>query len=425
MLNVKQSFLQRQISQLKVGGWPVFVRKVRSLARWLLFWIGIIAAAPIVLLIVVIRPVVLLRFGTMGYDRIGHLAGETEAYLCVRDREKSRRRTVVDVIGCPEPVCNRQLKVMVARTLPVTPGASLWSFLDRACELWTRSDVHHVKGIGVGACYIFFMGTEPHLSFTDEEHRRGQALLQELGIPSDASWVCIHNRDNAYLNKALRGYNWAYHDHRDFSVQTMVAAAEELSSRGYYVVRVGSIVKEALISPDPKIIDYANSPLRSDFMDIYLLAHGAFFLGNDSGLWCIPLIFRKPLLMVNFTELSNFFEKDYEPWVIILKHHWHTEKQRFLSLRELFETGVATSNGSSTFEKAGVELICNTPQEICDLAIELDERLKGQWQSQPGDEELQQRFWDIFRKHAPSDRQISRHVLIGASFLRNNIDLLD
>jgi len=418
MLNVRQSLLQRQIGELKTGGWPVFVRKVRSLARRLVFPIGIMAA-PIVLMIVAIRPLVLLRFGTMLHSRIGHFAACTEAYVCVRDREKLSRKSVVDVIGCFEPVCNKQLKVMWARTLRITPGAWLWSILDHACRFWTRSNVHHVKLYNRGSDYRSFMGTEPHLNFTDDEHSRGQVLLQEMGIPSGASWVCIHNRDSAYLDNA------SYHDYRDFSVQTMVSAAEELSRRGYYVVRVGSIVEEALTSPDPKIIDYANNPLRSEFLDIYLLAHGTFFLGNDSGLWCVPLIFRKPLAMVNFSLLSNFFEKDYKPWFIIIKRAWHKRKERFLSLRELFGSGLVGAYATHMYEEAGVELICNTPEEIRDLAVEVDERLKGIWQPQPGDEELQQRFWEIFRKHAPSDRRISHHVRIGASFLRNNSDLLD
>lgn len=427
MLSVnQQSLLRRQIGQLKAGGWPVFARKVRSfgklLSRSLLSLIGVIGLAPLVLLIVAIRPFVRLRFGTMMSQRMGHFAADTEAYLCARDRENPSRRTI-DVIGCPEPVCNRQLRMMWARNLRITPGAWLWNILDRACRFWTRSDAHHVKLYDRGSDYRFFLATEPHLIFTDEEHCRGQALLRELGIPSGASWVCIHNRDSAYLDKVLGG-RWAYHDYRDFSVQTMVSAAEELSKRGYYVVRVGSIVEEALASPDPKIIDYANCPLRSDFMDIYLLAHGAFFLGNDSGIWCIPLIFRKPLLMVNFTMLSNFFEKDYAPWFIILKRSWHREKQRFLSLRELFETGLAVADQSHLFEEAGVELICNTPEEIRDLAIEVDERLKGQWQPQPGDEELQQRFWATFRQYTPPDRHGDIHARIGSEFLRQNRDWL-
>ncbi|MBU1858300.1 MAG: TIGR04372 family glycosyltransferase [Verrucomicrobia bacterium] len=428
MLRVnQQSFLQRQIDQLKAGGWPVFARKVQLfsqlLPRRLLSLIGIIGAAPLVLFIVAIRPFVRLRFGTIVSQRIGHFAADTEAYLCAHDHENPRRRTI-DVIGCPEPACNRQLQMMWARTLCLTPRAWLWNILDRACRFWTRGEVHHVKLYDRGSDYRLFLATKSHLGFTAEEHCRGQALLRKLGIPSGASWVCIHNRDGAYLDKALGG-RWAYHDYRDFSVQTMVSAAEELSKRGYYVVRVGSIVEEALTSPDPKIIDYANSPLRSEFMDIYLLAHGAFFLGNDSGIWCIPLIFRKPLLMVNFTLLSNFFEKDYEPWFIILKRSWHREKQRFLSLRELFETGLACACTSQEYEAAGVELICNTPEEICDLAIEVDERLKGQWQSQPGDEDLQQRFWATFRQYIPSDRNCDIHARIGTVFLRQHRDWLE
>jgi len=423
----QSSFVQHQVDQLKEGGWRVFIRKVNSFGKLvmmsLLSLIGIVSLAPVVLLIVTIRPFVLLRFGKMMSQRIGHFAADTESYLCARDRENPSRRTI-DIIGCPEPVCNRQLQIMWARTLRITQGIWLWNILDRACRFWTHSDVHHVKLYDRGSDYIFFFATEPHLSFTDEEHRWGQALLRKLGIPPGASWICIHNRDRAYMDKVLGG-RWIYHDYRDFSVQTMVSAALELSKRGYYVVRVGSVVEEALVSLDSKIIDYSNSPLRSDFMDIYLLAHGDFFLGNDSGIWCVPLIFRKPLIMVNFVLLSNFFEKDYKPWLIILKRHWHREKNRFLTLRELFETGLAGADQTYMYQEAGVDLICNTSEEIRDIAIEMDERLKDRWQPQPRDEELQQQFWTIFRQYAPSDHHCATHARIGASFLRNHIDLLD
>ena len=173
------------------------------------------------------------------------------------------------------------------------------------------------------------------------------------------------------------------------------------------------------------VIDYASSALRSDFTDVYLLGNCNFFLGNDSGIWCLPLIFRRPLAMVNFTLLSVFFKKNYKPWFFIMKHFRHKAKQRNLSLCEMFEAGLAGASDSNRFEKVGVELVCNTPEEIRDLAIELDERLKGSWQPRPGDEELQQRFWAIFREHAPAESQGGIQPRIGAAFLRNHLYLLD
>lgn len=422
-----RQFWQSQIRQVQAGGWPVFTRKVRSLgkllSRRLRFLIGFIAASPLVLLIVAIRPFFLLRFGTMLSQRIGHFAIDVEDYLCARDCEKPGRH-IVDIIGCPEPVCNRQLHMMWARTLRITPGAWLWRILDLACQFWTRGDAHHVKLYDRRTDYSLFLTTKQHLGFTNEEHQRGRELLEQLGIPAGTPWICIHNRDAAYLDKALGG-RCAYHDYRDFSVQTMVSAAEELSRRGYYVVRVGSVVAEKLLSTNPRVIDYASSALRSDFADIYLGAECSAHIGSDSGIACVPYVFHKPVCYINLsaTLIDYFLGRDIYPFII--KRLWHKEKQRFLSLREMFDAGLAGAAESYLFEEAGVEPVCNTSEEIHDLAIEVDERLKGQWQPQSGDEEMQQRFWDIFRQYTPYERQGDIRVRIGASYLRNNIDLLD
>lgn len=412
--------LRRHVQEVRGGGWSVLFRKNRSLAKRILSFPLIVAAAPLVLLIVLVRPLVFLRFGTMLSQRIGHFTADVEAYLCTRDREKPNRRTV-DIIGCPEPVSNIQVMSMWKRTLRITPGARLWKYLDEACRFWTRGDLHHVSLYARGVDYKLFLTTETHLSFTDGERRRGQALLQQLGIPSGASWVCIHNRDAAYLDGALGG-RWAYHDYRDFSVQTMVAASAELSRRGYFVVRVGSIVEEALASTDPKIIDYANSPLRSDFMDIYLLAHGAFFVGSDSGLFCVPLVFRKPVINTNMTVVN---ESWFPGSVLIYKRMFSKEKQRCLTLREMFEAGLWGASETGVFSEAGVEIFCNTPEEIRDAAIEVDDRLKGQWVQEPEDEALQQRFWDIFRQFGPPNHVSDIRARVGAAFLRKHVDLLN
>jgi hypothetical protein len=120
---------QQHCQQIKEGGWIIFTRKARSLLRGWLYLVGIIASAPLVLLLVSIRPFVWIRFGTMISQRIGHFAIETEAFLQARDREKIGRNNI-DIIGCPEPVCNRQLQAMWERTLRITPGAWLWNILD-------------------------------------------------------------------------------------------------------------------------------------------------------------------------------------------------------------------------------------------------------------------------------------------------------
>jgi putative glycosyltransferase (TIGR04372 family) len=107
----------------------------------------------------------------------------------------------------------------------------------------------------------------------------------------------------------------------------------------------------------------------------------------------------------------------------ILKRALHRKEKRLLGLREIFELGLASAYTTAAFEAADVELVCNTPEEICELAMEVDERCQGRWQANPHDEELQKRFWEIFHRHNPQN-PIAVKARIGAAFLRKHVDLL-
>ena len=65
---------------------------------------------------------------------------------------------------------------------------------------------------------------------------------------------------------------------------------------------MGAIVEKPFKSKNPKIIDYANSNLRSDFMDIYLGAKCTFCISTGSGFQCLPVLFRKPIIDLSFTN---------------------------------------------------------------------------------------------------------------------------
>lgn len=416
--------LQRHIDELRAGGLSVLLRKARSFAGRLRLKLGIFFAAPFVLVIVLLRPLVILRFGAIMSARIGHFIADVEAYLCVSEHTVPLRRTI-DIIGCPQPACNAQLASMWSRTISIAPGGKFWKYLDQACRFWTRGERHHVKLYARQKDYGLFESTKVHLQFTQDEVQQGQILLRELGIPFGAPWICIHNRDQVYLDTVGDG-RYAQHDYRNFSIESMALAAEELAQRGYYILRMGSVVAEKFISSNPKVIDYASSPLRSDFADIYLSAECVAYLGSDSGISAVPFVFRKPVYFVNFsaTLIDLFLDQHiYHPFIV--KRLWHTERHRFLSLREIFELGLADASETRLFEENGVEVISNTPEEIRDLALEIDERLCGKWKAHPGDEILQDRFWDIFRKCSRRTRAEKVPARVGAAFLRRHQDLLN
>ena len=419
------AYIKKQCSHIRAGGVKTLVSKggmaLRILFRQIFVVVSNVLTLPIVLIIVLIRPVCVIRFGVLTSHRIGHFAADTEAYMLSLQDAKSHRRQI-DIVGCPVPACNVQLELMWRRNMDLCPGAWLWGIMDSSCQFWARGVTHHVKLYGRADDYNRVLNTPASLCFTPEEFKFGRALLSKLGIPSNADWVCIHNRDKSYLDLRFGG-RWRYHDFRDFCVKDFVYAAEYLTERGYFVIRMGKVVEEELKIGNPKVIDYASSGLTSDFADIFLLANCKFHLGACSGIACVPFIFRRPTALINMIPISTITQFQSAP--VIVKQVWDKNLNKYLSLRELFITGAADLHNTYQFEEAGLELKCNVPEEIRDLAIEVDNRLNGQWISHPKDDQLQERFWEIYRELAPNDLPRNVQARIGTAFLRKHQYLLD
>jgi len=245
-----------------------------------------------------------------------------------------------------------------------------------------------------------------------------------MGIPEGSPFICIYARDSAYLDTISPGKPRRDHDYRDSSVNNCVPAAEELVRRGYFVIRMGAVVNETLQAAHPMIIDYATKA-RTDFMDIFLCAGCRFFLGSTGGINAVPRIFRRPVAYVNFVPLGTEHLLSCAPSSLVApKKLWLREEGRCMTFREIIESGADRFFATENYEHIGVDVIENTPDEITVLAVEMDERLKGTWQTTEEDKVLQQRFWSLLEidMREPNEEYRPR---MGAEFLRHNRELLD
>ena len=388
------------------------------LRRKVLRALGIGLAIPLCLLLRMVRPIILVRFGRILSERIGSFAYQTEVYLCERDSGIQDPKAV-DFFYYDGLVSNLQLKKMVDRDLRVSKIAG---WLDRANHRLPGGEKHRIpmtpnKEPDTNV-YAVLSSTPVHLRFNAQEEHRGIEGLSTLGVPDGTPFVCFIGRDSAYLDSVLPNIDWQYHDYRDCSIDNFVPAAEHLATRGYFAIRMGAVVKEPVNSLNPKIIDYASNG-RTDFLDVYLSAKCAFFLTSGLGIDTIGTIFRRPIACVNFIPLRHA-----PGWgpndLFIPKNLWLRKEQRWMSFRETCES--AASSRSDQYEELGLDVIENTADEITALAVEMDERLNNSWQMTEEDEELQRRFWAILNFGELHKPFLPR---IGAEFLRQNRVLLD
>ncbi len=414
LMSYKGNFIsycwQKRLKRAFRDGWSVLLRKIiiKVLQPF---------AIPVAMFIICLRPLLFIRFGVLKNERIGHFAGFTEMYLCERDAGIQGHNTLDIFYYLTRTHCNQQLAKMWKRNLRVISFAVVLDLAIRVLPGFKRHKIHlpSVRDV-IGRLNV----SPVHLAFTPDEEKEGYEILQSMGISRETPFVCLHARDSAYLDHVYPDECWRYHDFNDSNVDNYIKCAEELVKRGYAVLRMGAITNKKLVTKNPKIIDYA-SVARSDFMDIFLEAKCSFHLGSPSGLSSVPEAFRRPRAIVDISALECACTWNPNE-LFIPRKIWLIREHRYMTFREIFESGTGRFLSTELYEKHGLKVVENTPEEIVGLAIEMDERLNGTWQTTEEDEELQCRFWTLFPKSELHGKILSR---IGTGFLRQNRELLE
>ena len=445
------SFFRKQHNHIALGVKSVFFRKMRNL--FFLPYTVLVFYFPVFLFLVLIRlirPIIRIRVGLIVIGRIGGVY-IGDRYL-IEKLDGKHRGLYYDIFFLDKSIghVNRQWMKMWKQVLPVAPGIQMWRNLVRLNSILPGTEWHKIPDLdavypsleewrehkidtsgGIIKKYnerlvSILKNKKPNLKFNTDEEAMGREALDALGLSSDAKYMCFHARDSAYLDRYGGETDFSYHNYRDSNIKNYLGAAEEMVRRGYFAIRMGSVNKDALDSCIPGIIDYPFGGFRTDFNDIYIGSHCRFFLGSDTGMAIIPEMFRIPAVYVNWTDILRI-----STWVLnglfIFKKFYLKNEKRFMNFTEIMnlEFGpIINDAGNYTnkiFSELDLELLENTPDEIGEVTIEMDERLNGTWVTTEKDEELQKRFWALFGP----DKLKSKNLRIGANYLRQNMDLLN
>jgi putative glycosyltransferase (TIGR04372 family) len=240
-----------------------------------------------------------------------------------------------------------------------------------------------------------------------------------MGIGSKP-FVCFYARDNKFLQHHFPEDDWSYHNYRDANIDNYVDAVNYLVDRGYYAVRVGKLVSKPFVLVKEGVIDYSTGPWRSDFADLYLLSQCRYFVGQGAGLEAVARLFRKPQVLLNYIPLNLLIAWSKND-LMIFKKLWLKKEKRFMSFREIKDSELGMALGEDVYQRWDVEVVENSPEEIRDAVVEMDERLNGTWQTNDEYEFLQGRFWAMFK---PDRWNKVFRARVGSKFLMQNQDLL-
>jgi len=428
-LEAIRKFILRQLMDIQLGGAMALRYKLVLLMRLFkraLFLILILPVFGLPLIVIrVMRPWLLVRFGELESSGIGHFSLPVEIFLCeVECGLHNPGKKFVDIWFLQSTVCNGVLLKIWGRILTIWPRGiakpiSLLNQLIPGGKIhripyrhitdqripWQFCDIHNVLKLA-----------SPHITFSREEEAQGFAGLKAMGIQNNDSFICFIARDKAfYSDEHSRSHQ------RNSSVHTIAQAMNDLTVKGYKAIRMGVKVTERLRTTNPSIIDYSNSGMRTELLDLFLISRCRFMVSTATGLDGLASTFRHPVVYVNLVDFGHA-----DLWgsdsIFIPKRFWSIAEKRFLTFAEIFGLGAHLFGTTWQYKREGIEWVDNDVDEIRAVMVEMEQRLLGSWVSHPEDEFLQNRFRSLWPVRRAGLGMLQSRI--GAEFLRRNRALL-
>jgi putative glycosyltransferase (TIGR04372 family) len=349
---------------------------VKALKTFLQFGLRLLAL-PVVFIFYLLRKYVVVEFVLPNVTLFGHLALEPEKVLSNIASHGSRsvgdpKRILIWSLGKSREQVNKALVKIWRRELFVLPSAVI-DAMHRASK-WLPNfemkvlqfDKLHENDHVLDLC-------DSNLKFTSSEIEMGEKYLRHVGIEAHSPYICLVVREAAWAPPTTGPSSSGTLRSRSF--EDFLLAAEALADLGVAVVKLGAA--GTFKTAGTKIIDYANSKDKSEFLDVYLPAHAKCVVSTMSGPDAVALVGRVPVLYVDIAQYSLCFAGTrlvtWVPARLISQ-----KSGRAMSLSETFESGAGRFLGSSAFEQAGIKIEQSSPEQIRDYCLDFYQSLTNQ-----------------------------------------------
>lgn len=375
----------------------------------------LICAVPIVVFCRLISPILLVRFGRLYNTRIGHFVFDVGYYLASRSRKQKKE---IDCFFFEGNSANKFFERFTRRYVLVN---SFFRHCYKVNSFLPFGEKHQItmglQKFGSRDYDGVVSSNPPPLKFLTKDNQLGRSYLGSIGC-HDYRFVCVIAREPGYLQGLNPNRDWSYHDYRNTKIETFGKTISAVTKRGYHVIRMGKYVAEKLDAGSERVIDYATSEARSDFLDIWLMANCQFCVSTGTGLDEVAKIFKRPIVFVNYAPLFDF--ESYTPNITVFKNLERVATGELLSVTEHLENSVISL---PDFEERGLKFKSLSEEEIRDAVLEMVDRREDAWVEEPNAEQLQAEFWKLVKASASFQSKhgfIHSEMRVGYHFLKNN-----
>jgi len=223
--------------------------------------------------------------------------------------------------------------------------------------------------------FSFHLKSNSKIVFPSYSREKLDSIFLKYNIKKN--FVGLHARNNLYVKKYILNDS-NFHDYRDFNFRDYSLVIEYLNKENNSIIKLGeTFLEEDLDCFKNKIFTSLNFDSNEE-IDYLLNVYSRYNVVASSGLSTMSSLVRKKTLYVNHIP-HNLNQLSYcSPESLILpKKIFSKEKGRLLNFKEHIEIDFSIHSKIDTYEKHHLILVNNSPQEILDAVIEMEEKVQG------------------------------------------------
>ena len=297
--------------------------------------------------------------------RIGHLAAEMNLHFIKNPHSKK------NIYIYLTPICNIKLFEMCTKDLNIISDEKIKFFIAFLRRFNLLNKVFHKLTECDDRDVLQLRSTsENTIRLNKEDRKLAKKTLEKNGYSKllQRKLILLNVRDEAHLKGAIQDIDFGYHKYRNSDIKTYNKMVDYFLSEDFSVIRVGRDTLNRQIIQNDLFLDYSNSPIRSDLLDIYLAEICFACISTGSGYDALTTINNKPILYINYLPHAYcmcFAQTDYT----CFKKLKDINSNKIIdNLNELYSRNVFSALSQQQFIDSGFEVVDLSEEEILKCA---------------------------------------------------------
>ena len=333
--------------------------------NYIYFIVKITISLPILLIHILVNSFINFKIGKLDTSRIGNIL-IADLYIA---KKKLEKKNSIDIWVTDKKFCNLTMLDILKRNFYIINFFRFYYEVIYYFSLKSNLLSDLITQLSLNKDYKYVHSLKTQLDLSTKEIKEAKKQIKRINIPKNKGIICFTCRDEVYLKTYFKNKNYKYHSYRNSEIKSFKPLIKKLIKKKYFVVRMGKAADKRVGINNKYFLDYPFSSIKSDLLDFYFTKICKLWVGSNTGLDCLAVMFHKPMVIINLSPAGVILHNIKNKKAIYHVKSYHLNNKR-ISLQEIFNKNLHNIGKTKNFEKQNVKLKSASAKEIIEICIE-------------------------------------------------------